>query len=107
MNLIDGIPDSPSDFSGADCEAGVLVAGDIAESSDGSPPRRGERRIVAPRNSAGVGPRAAVDALFRFIPTPPVLRSGDADSVVDAGFKESLLNPLRPCTVGSQPFSLL
>ena len=107
MNLIDGMSDSPADFSGADCEAGVFVAGDMVESSDVNPPRREERRIVAPRNSAGVGPRAAVDALFRFMPTQLVLLSGDAGSVVDAGFKESLLNPLRPCTVGNQPFSLL
>jgi hypothetical protein len=107
MNLIDGMSDSPAGFSGADCEAGVFTAGDIAESSDDSPPGREERLMVAPRNSAGVGPKAAVDALFRFMPTPLVLRSGEAGSVVDAGFKESLLNPLRPCTVGNQPFSLL
>ena len=70
---------------------------------------QGEKSVAwwALLSEAGVGPNAALDALFRFMPTPLVLRSGDADSVVGAGFKESLLNPLRPCTVGNQPFSLL
>ena len=108
MNLIDGMPESPEEASGTGWEEGVFVVPAIAESIDVTPPVREGRRIVALRSSeAGVGPTAAVDARLRFMPTPLVLGSGEAASVVEAGSKDSLVNPLRPCTVGSQPFSLL
>lgn len=57
-------------------------------------------RVVLPRSEmgVGVGPADALAVRLRVM-----LCSGEADSEVDAGFKESLLKPLRPCTVGNQP----
>ena len=102
MNLMEGMPESPEEVSAAGWEVGRAA---IVESIDVMPPVREGRRIVALRSSdAGVGPIPALEARLRFMPI--VLRSGEADSEVDAGSKVSLFNPLRPWTVGSHPFSL-
>lgn len=89
MKRIDGMSDSAPDLSGACWFEGVLAPESVAASNVGMGgicPFLDGLRMVAARNSAV--PSAPDDALFLLI---LVLRSGEADSVVDAGFSEPLL----------------
>lgn len=91
MKRIVGMSDSVPDLSGACWLAGVLAPEGVGASSEGMGGScvvmvlEGLRIVAAPKL---VVPSAPDEALFLLI---LVWRSGEADSVVDAGFSEPLL----------------